>query len=291
MGWMDSFFGKGGGTNWASIVGGVISGYATYYAANQQKKIQEQQYKQQQQQYQDQLAFQQQQLQAARSTPAALMAPYLMETLIKAYGGKLSKYGIDLPVEQMLGALSGSGNQQAQSGPQYDIRTMATYGGGSGGAGGRGRVFHRSQEPEFSDIGSMNMGGGPEWYESSRGLAEAMGMDFGGFDAARTNNISLGDLGRELAWGYANLDNRESGLGRFAGNIGQALISNLLGNAVPGAGLGLGYLDRNTPGWMWEYDNINLAPPNVQDAMTGLADMASGNWWGSTPIGGLFSWR
>lgn len=242
MGWMDSFFGKGGGTNWASIVGGVISGYATYYAANQQKKMQEQQYKQQQQQYQDQLAFQQQQLQAARSTPAALMAPYLMETLIKAYGGKLSKYGIDLPVEQMLGALSGSGNQQAQSGPQYDIRTMATYGGGSGGAGGRGRVFHRSQEPEFSDIGSMNMGGGPEWYESSRGLAEAMGMDFGRFDSARNGDgFSLA----ELAGRYDALPNYQQALFGMANNpLGP------LGTALDAAGwmIDRGWFDNSIYG-------------------------------------------
>lgn len=163
MGGLDSFFGKGGGTNWASIVGGVISGYATYYAANQQKKMQEQQYKQQQQQYQDQLAFQQQQLQAARSTPAALMAPYLMETLIKAYGGKLSKYGINLPVEEMLGALSGgqqgghrgTGNQMnatAYDVTGFDTESLIRSLSGLGGGSGRNRIENRSYEGA-NDIG------------------------------------------------------------------------------------------------------------------------------------------
>ena len=105
MGWLDAFTNSSGGTNWGAIVGGALAAGTTIYAANQQKKMQQEQYKQQQNLYNEQIQYQQDQIAAARSTPMAQLAPILMESLINAYSGKLSKFGINLPVEEMLGAI------------------------------------------------------------------------------------------------------------------------------------------------------------------------------------------
>lgn len=106
MGFWDSIVGtSSGGTNWGAMIGGVLAAGSTIYAANQQKKMQQKQYDQQMDLYNEQIQFQQDQIARAQSTPIAQIAPMLMETLINAYGGKLSKYGINLPIGEMLNAI------------------------------------------------------------------------------------------------------------------------------------------------------------------------------------------
>ena len=137
--------------DWGSIIGGVLAAGTTIYAANQQKKMQQEQYKQQQNLYNEQIQYQQDQIAAARSTPMAQLAPILMESLINAYSGKLSKFGINLPVEEMLGAIGrgrpsgGAMSAMLGGGLQATMSPEQAY--GMGGFKG----YRKAEQTDFMD--------------------------------------------------------------------------------------------------------------------------------------------
>jgi len=140
-----------------------------------------------------------------------------METLIKAYGGKLSKYGIDLPVDQMLAALGGggygTGGQGAKQKGNGNLTAagLASQMGGMGPVmiGGRGdkKIQNQNYELGFGELGGST---GTPWFESSRGAAERMGMDFTDFDAAGRGS---GLTGKELLARYDTAPNSLQALG------------------------------------------------------------------------------
>lgn len=233
MGWGEIassvFKNDSGQTNWTGIISGLLTAGATVYAVNQQKKAQEHAYQQQMNQYNQAQQFQTDQINSYRNSPAALLAPYLMSAMVQAYGGKLAKFGINLPIDEMLGRIGGgsspggggatAGASQPMggigggaltnlpfenavasvAGPQGTIfdPARAKYGGG-GHMGQNSRIQHRTYEDGGTLPSEGGYGGGTIDYDIFAGMQDPgyfqrmLGDSFGRIDA---ENGQMGAMG------------------------------------------------------------------------------------------------
>lgn len=111
--------------NWGNVMVAGLSMAGTYWAAREQQKAQEKQYEYEKRMLDEQRAWQEQAYQQRANNPMAKMAPIFMKAILEAYAPKLSKHGINLPLQDIFAALGmGSGNT-----------LQASMTGGSGGAG------------------------------------------------------------------------------------------------------------------------------------------------------------
>lgn len=185
--------------NWGAIVGGVLAAGSTIYAANQQKKMQQEQYKQQQNLYNEQMQYQQNQINSARNTPIAQLAPIFMEQLINAYSGKLSKYGINFPVDEMMRIIGrgggASGGQGGNGGGMQATMMPLVDAGGSRGYRKAEQTDFQDQHSEESRRQMMAVGGG-----TGRLLRHAVDTSGGAYADAIWNQ-ETGNVLRSMGYG------------------------------------------------------------------------------------------
>ena len=123
----------------------LLTAGASMYAQGKKKKEDNKQLEWMNSILADKRRYEEENVARYKSSPAAQMSPMIMEMLVGAYAPKFKKYGIDMPLDKMLAAITGGG-----SGP----------GGVSGAPEGTGGSTGATQRQSIDDLSS---GKGIKW--------------------------------------------------------------------------------------------------------------------------------
>ena len=201
-----------------------------------------------------------------KSSPAAQMSPMIMEMLVGAYAPKFKKYGIDMPLDKMLAAITGGG-----SGP----------GGVSGAPEGTGGSTGATQRQSIDDLSS---GKGIKW-----GFQARSDGTFGPANTTMKNGTqyTMGKLDPEIE-GYNGKDWGNK-LGSSDGDIfgreqtrdgtgGAEWTKDSKGRKVYGGTLATGGRTAYTP------SKTNVS--DWRDTIVHRGGMDDDNWTGTPPASG-----